>query len=249
MAGKVIVITGANGGLGRALSRRFASDGESVVMLGRNPEKITAAAADVGMGAWAVQCEIGNPDSVRTAFATIAERHPTIDVLINNAGYFQPFILSEATDQQIMDGINGNLLGAILCSRSAIPMMPKGGKIIHVTSESVTWNYAMLTIYTAGKTGLERFSRALQEELWDEKTGIRSIIFRAGQMYGDGISGAMDEAIIGKFMAANERRGIRPPDRGYSSYDTVAKMMRSVVDMPDDVTIDVIACASVHAGN
>lgn len=243
MAGKVIVITGANGGLGRAMSGRFAQDGETVIMLGRNAEKIGAAADEVGGGAWGLRCEIGNADSVRETFATIAGRHPTIDVLINNAGFYQPFILSEATDQQVMDAVTGNFLGAILCSRAAIPMMRPGGQIIQVTSESVTWNFPMLTIYAAGKTGLERFARSLQEELWEERTGIRSIIFRAGQMRGEGRSTEMGED-VGRFAEAMPKRGIVPDQRGYSSYASVAQVMRSVIDMPNDVAIEIISCQS-----
>ena len=67
---KVIVITGAGVGLGRALARRFAADGETVVLLGRTAAKVEAAAQEIGERAMAVACDVASPDSVRAAFAS-----------------------------------------------------------------------------------------------------------------------------------------------------------------------------------
>ena len=134
---KVIVITGAGVGLGRALARRFAADGESVVLLGRTAEKVQKVAAELGERALGVGCDVASPDSVRAAFAQVSARHPRIDVLINNAAVFQPFLIAEATDEQILGHAATNLVGPILCARSAIPLMGKGGHIINVSSESV----------------------------------------------------------------------------------------------------------------
>jgi NADP-dependent 3-hydroxy acid dehydrogenase YdfG len=58
MSDKVIVITGANGGLGRALAQRFAADGEKVVLLGRSLEKVQEVASSIGANAMAVACEV-----------------------------------------------------------------------------------------------------------------------------------------------------------------------------------------------
>jgi meso-butanediol dehydrogenase/(S,S)-butanediol dehydrogenase/diacetyl reductase len=243
--GKVIAITGANGGLGRALSRRFAADGDTVIMLGRNLAKVTEAAAEIAGDVWPVQCDLGNPESIRTAFARIAERHGVLDVLINNAGNFLPFVFAEANEAQIIDSMNGNFLGPVLCSRAAIPLMKAGGKLIHVTSEAVELNFAMLSLYGSGKAGLERFSRMLQQELSESGTGIRSMIFRAGQMYGEGMSTQMDETDAGQFGAWNARRGLIPPERGFTSYETAAGVMRTLVDLPADVNADIITCYSV----
>jgi len=64
---KIIVITGAGDGLGRALARRFAADGETVVLLGRTLAKVEAVAAAIGERAMAVCCDVSSPDSVRAA--------------------------------------------------------------------------------------------------------------------------------------------------------------------------------------
>ena len=76
MANKIIVITGAGVGLGRALARRFVADGEQVVLLGRTEAKVRKVATDLGERAMAVRCDVADPESVRAAFAAIAARHP-----------------------------------------------------------------------------------------------------------------------------------------------------------------------------
>src|SRR5579863_4994723 len=99
---KIIVITGAAGALGSALTRRFSSEGETVILLGRTAAKLEALAGELGGPAMALQCDVASPDSVRRAFASIAERHPRIDVLINNAAIFQPMLVAEASDEHIL---------------------------------------------------------------------------------------------------------------------------------------------------
>src|SRR5262249_46340232 len=119
-------------------------------------------------------------ESVRAAFARIATRHPRIDVLINNAAFYQPFLVEEASDDQVLRTVGTNLTGSILCARAAIPLLGKGGHIINVSSESVGMRFPHLVLYQASKAGLERFSEGLYHEL--DPKGIRVTLVRAGQM-------------------------------------------------------------------
>src|SRR5579883_1310600 len=103
---KVIIITGAGVGLGRALARRFAADGDTVVLLGRTASKVEKLAGELGSRAMAVGCDVSSPESVRNAFAAIALRYPRIDVLINCAAVYQPVPIVEAADEQILGMLN-----------------------------------------------------------------------------------------------------------------------------------------------
>jgi NAD(P)-dependent dehydrogenase (short-subunit alcohol dehydrogenase family) len=238
MPGKVIAITGANGGLGRALADRFSADGDKVVLLGRTLAKVKEVAKAIGNSAIAVQCDVSSPDSVRAAFAEIARTHPRIDVLINNAAIFQPFLIEEATDDQIMAGVLANLAGPMLCSRSAIPMMEAGGHIINVSSESVTVPFPHLTVYQAGKAGLEQFSRDLGRELAEK--GLRITAVRAGQMMGPGMATEMDPVAGARFFEAAVARGINPMTRGISQYQSTLNVFRNIVDSPADLNIGLV---------
>jgi NAD(P)-dependent dehydrogenase (short-subunit alcohol dehydrogenase family) len=231
---KTIVITGAGSGLGKHLARRFAADGDQVVLLGRTLSKIEAIAASAGPNAMAVACDVGDADSVRAAFARIAERHPKIDVLINNAGVFEPSLLVEATDEHILKHLHTNLAGAMFCIRAAIPLMERGGHLVNVSSESVDMFYPHHLAYQASKGGLERMSRWLEEEV--EPQGIRVTVVRAGRMYDEDMSYTPtpeQEA----FHAACAARGMELRTLSISHYSSVVGLFRTLVDLPPDVHV------------
>jgi meso-butanediol dehydrogenase/(S,S)-butanediol dehydrogenase/diacetyl reductase len=239
---KVIVITGAGAGLGRALARRFAKDGEQVVLLGRNFAKVKAVADELGEPALAVECEVSSPESVRTAFETIAKRHPTIDVLINNAAVYEPFLIAEATDDQILKLIRTNLTGPVLCTRAAIPLMKRGSHLINVSSESIEMNYPYLVMYQATKAGLERFTQGLNYEL--DPLGIKVSIVRAGQMFEEGKTNPWDPQIAMRFAQAAMAAGLNLRERPISQYATVTDVFRAVIDTPADLQTPLV---TIHA--
>lgn len=232
---KVIVITGAGVGLGRALARRFAADGDSVILLGRTVAKVEAAAAQIGERAMAVGCDVGSPDSVRSAFAAIAARHPRIDVLINNAALFEPFLIAQASDAQLLNIVATNLTGPMLCARAAIPMMDRGAHIINVSSESVGMVFPLMVVYQSSKAGLERFSEGLHHEL--EPSGIRVTSVRAGQMFEEGKVWNIDPAAAVAFAKATAAIGLNLRERPISQFDSVTDVFRVLLDLPPDVTV------------
>jgi NAD(P)-dependent dehydrogenase (short-subunit alcohol dehydrogenase family) len=237
--GKVVVVTGAGDGLGRALARRLAADGDTVVLLGRTFAKVQAVADELGAPHFAVECDVSDPDKVRAAFATIAQRHPKIDVLINNAGIFEPFTLAEASDAQVLGALTTNLAGPIFCARAALPLFGGSGHIINVTSESVNVRMPMLWMYAGGKAGLEFISDMWSREL--EGDGVRVTVVRAGQMMDEtktGTSWPMDVAI--RFAQENAKVGLNLRERPISHYKSVTDAFRAVLDMPADLHIGMV---------
>jgi 3-oxoacyl-[acyl-carrier protein] reductase len=232
---KVIVITGGGTGLGRTLARRFAGEGERLALLGRRLDKIEAVAGELGDSAIAVQCDVASPDAVRAAFAAIAERYGRIDVLINNAAIFKPFLVAEATDQQILNAIGANLTGPILCAREAIPLMQRGGCILNVSTEVVGYpNYPYFSLYASTKAGLERFSQTLAHEL--EPAGIRVTIVRAGQMLDADMEwGDVDMEVLARFHKAAMAAGIDLSGSPKSQFTSVTGIFRTLIDLPPDV--------------
>jgi len=230
---KIIVITGAGVGLGRALARRFAADGDHVVLLGRTAAKVAAAAQEIGERAMAVGCDVASPDSVREAFAAIAARHPRIDVLINNAAIFEPFLVANATDAQILGTVTTNLAGPMLCARAAIPLMNPNGHIINVSSESVDMTFPHLAVYQSSKAGLERFTLSLYHEL--DACGIRVSYVRAGQMFEAGKSWDVDPEAAMQFHQAALAAGIRLGERPISQFTSVTGIFRALIDLPPEL--------------
>lgn len=246
MSNKTIVITGAGDGLGRALSRRFARDGDTVVLLGRTLAKVERVAAEIGEPHFAVECDVADSQSVRAAFARIAERHPTIDVLINNAAVYEPFTLAEASDEQIASQLAINLAGPVYCSREALPLFGNGGHIVNVSSESLHLKMPMLWMYAGTKAALELVSDMWGSEL--AAAGIRVTTVRAGQMYDETKTGSSWPAdVAGRFHEASLRIGLNPRERGVSHYDSVTEVFRAVLDTPPDVHLGLVTVSARRA--
>jgi meso-butanediol dehydrogenase / (S,S)-butanediol dehydrogenase / diacetyl reductase len=232
---KTIVITGAGAGLGRALARRFAADGDNVVLLGRTPAKVEQVAAEIGARAMAVGCDVASPPSVAAAFAAITARHPRIDALINNAAVYEPFLIAEATDEQILKIIATNLTGPILCARAAIPLMGAGAHIINLSSESVELPFPHLALYQCSKAGLERFSQALEQEL--APVGIRVTTVRAGQMMDADKTWEIDPKAAARFAQASMAVGLNLRERPISQFTSVTHIFRALIDLPPDLQV------------
>jgi NAD(P)-dependent dehydrogenase (short-subunit alcohol dehydrogenase family) len=242
---KIVVITGAGLGLGRAIARRLAADGETVVLLGRTASKVEALADELGSPAMAVECDVSSPDSVRSAFATIAKTHSKIDVLINNAAVYEPFPVAEARDDQIIQPILTNVAGPIYCTREAIPMMDRGAHIINISSESTELPFAMLSLYQTTKSGLERFSHSLGQEL--EEQGIRVTNVRAGQMIEEGKTSSFDPEMAMRFAMESAKRGVNLRERPLSHVNSVAGIFRTLIDLPPDLHVGLITLSARKA--
>lgn len=235
-AARRIAITGAGSGLGRAIARRLAADGDTVILLGRTGAKLAAAAAELGAGAHPIVCDIGSATAVRDAFAQIAERHGGLDVLINNAAIYQPTFVKDASDAQIEAALQTNLAGPIYCARAAIPLMARGGQIINISSETVQLPHAMFSLYQSSKAGLERFSEALRAEL--EPEGVRVTMVRAGQMHGDDShSPSEDLDLLRRFAEENQKRGLDFRARPISTFASVADFVAVLTRLPADLNI------------
>ena len=237
---KTIVITGAGDGLGRALARRFAQDGDTVILLGRTLAKVEAVANELGAPALAIACDVADPDSVRAAFARVAELHPKIDVLINNAGVYWPFTLDEATDQLVDDIITINFAGPIHCARAALPLLRGGGLVINVTSESSVLKTPMLWLYASAKHAVELMSEMWAREL--EPEGVRVTVVRAGQMFDETKTGApWPMEVSMRFGQAAAAVGINLREKGTSHYNSVTDAFRAILDMPADAHLNLVS--------
>ena len=225
--------------MGRTLAQQFVSDGEKVILLGRTLSKLQTLAYELGPTALPVECDVANPNSVRSAFAVIADSHPQIDVLINNAAVYEPFFIADAKDEQILAPMLTNFAGPIFCTRAVIPMMERGGHIINVSSESVQGEYPTLSIYQSTKAGLERFSKSLAREL--APSGIRVTVFRAGQMMDEHSTSPFTPEAQALLVKAHMDAGINLHAKPISHFRSVALIMRGVINAPDDVQLGTVA--------
>lgn len=169
---KVVLVTGAGSGIGRAIAERFAGQGCHVMVNDVNAETAEATvdainATSVGSAMIGV-ADVSDSAQVGAMFDAIIEQHGRIDVLVNNAGIVSPMLhFFEADEAWWRRIIEVNLTGHFLCCHRAARHMAKagGGTIINMSSGGATQAHRAFTAYDATKGGIEALTRALSLDL------------------------------------------------------------------------------------
>ncbi|MGW4337509.1 SDR family NAD(P)-dependent oxidoreductase [Rhodococcus koreensis] len=171
MTERVAVVTGAAAGIGAATARGLAASGYAVALLDVNEcaaVEVAATIAAAGSAAVAVQCDVADEDSVRSAIAAVVERFGRIDLLHNNAAVFLGLAggsdgllesLDLATWRRTLDV---NLTGAFLCTKYAMPhLLVHGGSVVVTASVAGALTGSTVSAYASSKAGLAGFVRSL----------------------------------------------------------------------------------------
>ena len=178
----VALVTGAGQGLGKVMAEVFQQAGYNVVLCGRTASKLKSVNDLNGGTMLEVPTDLTQPDQVRELFRRIDDVWGRIDVVINNAGFYPPVLLEDATDAHIMESIGCNLLAPIYCMREAIPRMREagGGDIVNITSESVRITPPYHGLYAGGKAAVEVVGNSVRHEL--RGSNIRIVNLRSGHI-------------------------------------------------------------------
>ncbi len=178
LEGKVALVTGGNGGLGRSMALGLRSAGARVAVTGRNAEKNAAAARDLGEAA-VFTMDVGDEAAVQRTIATVVERFGNLDIVVNNAGGFAGGSVLEMTLEDWNAVITSHLTGTLLCSKHAARAMVKrreGGKIINIGSMYSLFGPPRYANYAAAKTGIVGLTRALAVELAAYRIQVNAIL-------------------------------------------------------------------------
>src|ERR1700709_242799 len=166
--GKIVVVTGASKGLGRAMALGFAEAGADLVVASRKLEACEAGAGEIranGRGAPAVSCHVGDWDQCGTLIDATMSQFGRIDVLVNNAGIAPvPPSLIDITPELFDKTIAVNLKGPLRLTALAAEHMPPGGAVINVSSKASLHPSPFTVVYAAAKAGLNALTRAAAEE-------------------------------------------------------------------------------------
>jgi NAD(P)-dependent dehydrogenase (short-subunit alcohol dehydrogenase family) len=175
LEGKVVMVTGASQGLGRALALAYAREGASLVINSRSEESIRPVAEEVekaGAEVLAVPADVADSSDVERMVEAAAGRFGRIDALVNNAGLLGPRVeISEYPEDEWRRVIDANLTGPFLVSKAVIPRMSEGASIINVVSGVSIQGRAEWGAYSVSKFGVEGLTQILAAELGER--GIR----------------------------------------------------------------------------
>ncbi len=214
--GRVAVVTGASRGIGLAIARALALEGCRMALASRS------GTTDID-GAMSQSCDVRDPKSVEAFFSKVRGQFGRVDILINNAGNAHALLPTEQMPIDVFrDVVDTNLFGTFLCTRSALPLMPRGGAIVNNLSVCAVQVFPQESAYCAAKFGALGFTNVLREEC--RPKGIRVMAL---------IAGATATDIWNQFMPEAPRDKMMSPG-------TVARAVVDALTLPEGTSVDEI---------
>jgi 3-oxoacyl-[acyl-carrier protein] reductase len=235
--GRSVLVTGGNRGIGLAIARRLAADGDSVTVTSRSGEPIPgfSRGAEGGSSPFGqaggclsvVQCDVRDAASVDAAFTATEKEQGPVEVLVANAGITKDTLLALLSEDAFTDVLDTNLTGAYRVAKRAVRGMMKmrRGRLIFISSVVGLYGSPGQANYAASKAGLVGLARSLARELGSR--GITANVIAPGFVDSDMtavLSQERKNAILGavplgRYAAAEEVAGavafLAGPDAGY----------------------------------
>jgi NAD(P)-dependent dehydrogenase (short-subunit alcohol dehydrogenase family) len=189
---KTALITGANRGIGKAMAKHFGAHGFHVIIAARDEAKAKSVAAEIiaaGGMAETLQLDMASNASIAAAGATLAKRHKSLDVLINNAGIMLGIMDSiiDAKSDDITASLQTNAFGPLELTKALLPLLKAApaARIINVSSAagSVTetadpnspYGFLHTSSYRLSKSAMNIITAMLAKSLWDSAIKVNAM--------------------------------------------------------------------------
>lgn len=196
LGGVVSVVTGAAGGLGRAISKRLAAEGAVVAAL-----DVQEVAKAEGVSPWV--CDVTDPDAVGETVARVADVLGPVEVLVNNAGVLSGRAsLLEATPAELHHYFDVNVVGVLTMVQACFPHLRasrRGGRIVNVASRTALTGAPGQLAYVASKGALLSMTRVMARELGEHHIAVNSVL--PAQIATPGTRAHSDDHVFARTMA------------------------------------------------
>jgi len=179
----VAIVTGASSGIGARLARDLAARGSRVALLARRGDRLETVAQEIrhaGGDAFPVRCDVADRAAVDAAVRQVIDRHGSVDLLVNCAGYGRHVLFKDHTVEDIERMMRTNYLGTVFAAKAVLPAMRTHGRgwIVNVASVAGRLAQPDEAAYSATKFAVAGLSEALAYEL--EPLGIRVLAVYPG---------------------------------------------------------------------
>ena len=168
MKNKVVVISGASSGIGKACAWHFAKKGSKVVLAARSEEKLKAIGKEMMIAGYeilTVRADVSNEEDCQNLISETINKYKVIDVLINNAGISMRATLEEMDLSVMKKVMDINFFGTVFCTKYALPFILKSkGSIVGVSSIAGFKGLPARTAYSASKFAMQGFLESLRIE-------------------------------------------------------------------------------------
>ena len=178
-----VVITGASKGIGKAIALKFATEGHNLALCSRSLSdleklKNEILAINVDLSVHVFDCDVSNKNELMTFATNVKEAFSTIDVLVNNAGVFNPGQIYKEAEGTLENMMNTNLYSAYYLTRALVDKMiaNNSGYIFNMCSIASNTAYPNGGSYSISKFALLGFSKNLREELKEYNIGVTAIL-------------------------------------------------------------------------
>lgn len=182
MKDKVVVITGASSGIGKALAFEFSTQGSKVVLAARNYHELKTIESDIilqGGVAIAIQCDVSKEQDCRNLVQKTMESFGRMDVLINNAGISMRALFQDVELDVLRKLMDVNFWGTVYCTKFALPfLLHNHGTVVGVISIAGHIGMPARSGYSASKFAMHGFLKTLRVE--NLKTGLHVLIVSPG---------------------------------------------------------------------
>ena len=224
--GKVMIVTGASSGIGRATARHFAAEGLKLVLVARSADKLAALAEELGDDAVAIPADLTKAEDVDAMVANAEARFGPIDILFANAGSYVAGDVAEGDADEWDRVIAVNINGVFRCVRAVLPGMiaRRSGDIVVTSSisghQAIHWE----PVYSATKHAVQSFVHGLRRQVAPHNVRIGAL---APGMVINELWGIDDPAEIERRVAAHS--GLRSED--------VADALHFMLTRPPNATV------------
>jgi len=178
LEGKVAIVTGGAGGIGKAICERYVAEGARVAVADVDLAAAQATAKALGEAAFAVQLDVTRQDSIDAALRTTVERAGGLDILVNNAALFDLAPILEITPESYDRIFAVNVKGLLFMLQAAARQMVKqgrGGKIINLASQAGRRGEPLVAVYCASKAAVISLTQSAGLALIKERINVNGI--------------------------------------------------------------------------